>query len=189
MRRLLFFMMVSLDGYYQRPNGDIDWHVVDEEFNDFAIAQLNSIDTIVFGRATYELMASYWPTPMALSDDPVVAGKMNETAKLVFSRTLAQADWNNTRLVRDHVAEEINRLKQQPGKDMIIFGSGDLAVSLAEQGLIDEYRIMVAPVALGAGKPLFQGLKQQLNLKLVKTQTFRVGNVLLCYQPAPATGA
>lgn len=188
MQRLLLFMMVSLDGYYQRPNGEIDWHVVDDEFNEFAIAQLDSVSALVFGRVTYQGMASYWPTPQALEDDPAVTKRMNQLPKIVISRTLERADWNNTRLVRDNAAQEIARLKAQADKDLIIFGSGDLVVSLAEQGLIDEYRIMVAPVVLGAGKSLFHGLKHDLKLELLKTQTFRVGNVLLYYQPAPATG-
>src|SRR5215470_7634789 len=101
MRKLKFFMMVSLDGYYQRPNGDIDWHMVDEEFNDFAIEQLNEVGTLVFGRVTYEGMASYWPTPDAIANDPAVAGMMNAIPKVVFSTTLDKADWNNTRLIKN----------------------------------------------------------------------------------------
>jgi dihydrofolate reductase len=129
-------------------------------------------------------MASYWPTPEALKNDPIVAGKMNQLPKIVFSKTLEKAEWNNTRLVKENFVEEISKLKQQPGKDLIIFGSSDLAVSFIQQGLIDEFQIMVNPVVLGRGKALFAGIEEQLNLKLIQTRTFRSGNVLLYYEPA-----
>ncbi len=183
MRKVIFFMLTTLDGFYEGPNREIDWHNVDEEFNEFAIEQLNTIDTLLFGRVTYQLMASYWPTPEAIKNDPIVAGKMNNTPKIVFSRTLSTAEWQNTRLVKENVAQEIAKLKQQPGKDIAIFGSSDLATSFIQPGLIDEYRIMVNPVVLGSGKPLFKGIKDKLNLKLKKARTFRSGNVLLYYQP------
>ncbi len=183
MRKLIFFMLTTLDGFFEGPNREIDWHNVDEEFNEFAINQLNEMDTLLFGRVTYQLMASYWPTEAAIRDDPVVADKMNNLPKIVFSRTLSSVEWQNTRLVKENVAEEILKLKQQPGKDMAIFGSSDLAVTLMKHGLIDEYRIMVNPVVLGSGKPLFKGLNDRLQLNLVKTRTFRSGNVLLYYKP------
>jgi dihydrofolate reductase len=184
MRKVIFFMLTTLDGFYEGPNGEIDWHSVDEEFNQFAIDQLNSVDVLLFGRVTYALMASYWPTPAATTNDPIVADKMNHLPKIVFSKTLSAVDWENTRLVKENAAEEILKLKRQPGKDLIIFGSSDLAVTLIRQGVIDEYRIMLNPVVLGDGKPLFKGIKDKLNLQLVKTKTFGSGNVLLCYQPA-----
>ncbi len=183
MRNVLFFMLVSLDGYFEGPNGDISWHQVDDEFNDFSIEQLNSVDTLLFGRVTYQGMASYWPTPAATTDDPIVADKMNTIPKIVFSRTLEKAEWNNTRLIRDNVGEAVTKLKQQPGKDLIIFGSSNLAASFAEMGLIDEYRIMVSPVVIGEGTPLFKGIHQPLKLKLLKTRTFSNGNVLHYYRP------
>jgi dihydrofolate reductase len=173
-------MLVSLDGYFEGPDGGIDWHRVDEEFNAFALEQLNSVDTLLFGRVTYQGMASYWPTVPA---GDAIADKMNSIPKIVFSRTLEKADWNNTRLIKDNVAVEVTKLKQQPGRDMIIFGSSDLAAGFAEMGLIDEYRIMVSPVVLGGGKSLFKGVHHQLPLKLVKTRTFGNGNVLLSYHP------
>lgn len=183
MRKLIFFMMTSLDGFYEGPGHSIDWHNVDEEFNEFANAQLDSVDVLLFGRVTYEGMAAYWPTAMAVKDDPVIAAAMNSKAKLVFSRTLASADWQNTRLVKDNIAEEVTSLKAQPGKDLIIFGSSDLSVTLIEAGLIDEFRIMINPLALGEGKSLFKGLQSRLNLELIKTRAFKSGNVLLYYRP------
>lgn len=183
MRNLFLFMMVTLDGFFEGPDHSIDWHNVDEEFNDFAIDQLDEIDTLLFGRVTYEGMASYWPTPVAIEDDPVVAGKMNAIPKIVFSRTLDRADWSNSRLVKENIAEEISQLKQQPGRDLAIFGSANLTMSLLQMGLVDELRLMVNPVVLGEGKPLFADIHEKLNLKLIKTRVFRSGNVLLCYQP------
>ena len=183
MRNVLFFMLVSLDGFFEGPNGDISWHQVDEEFNDFAIQQLDSVDTLLFGRVTYQGMASYWPTPTAMKNDPIITEKMNAIPKIVFSRTLDRAEWNNTRLIKANIADEISKLKQQPGKDLIIFGSSNLAASFAEMGLIDEYRIMVSPVVIGEGTPLFKGIHQQLKLKLLKTRIFGNGNVLHYYRP------
>lgn len=181
MRKLYFFMMTTANGLYERGPWEIDWHNTDEEFNDFAIEQLDQMDTLVFGRKTYEGMVGYWPTPEAIASDPIVAGKMNGMAKVVVSRTLARADWSNTRVVRD--PEAIRALKREPGKDALLIASSDLAVSLGALGLIDEYRIMVNPIALPKGKPVLQGLTADLKLELLRTRTFKNGNVLLNYTP------
>jgi dihydrofolate reductase len=183
MRKVLFFMMVTLDGFFEGPNHSIDWHNVDEEFNMFANAQLDSVDMLLFGRITYELMAAYWPTPSAAKDDPLIAKKMNQTPKIVFSRTLNNTAWQNTRLIKENIVEEISKLKAEPGKDLILFGSSDLSVTLIQYGLIDEFRIMVNPVVLGNGTTLFNGIRERLNLRFQKAQTFHSGNVLLYYQP------
>src|SRR5438067_8189322 len=127
MRKVFLFMMVTLDGFFEGPNQEIDWHNVDEEFNEFAIQQLNEVDTLLFGRVTYQLMASYWPAPIALESDPIVADKMNAVPKIVFSKTLDKAEWVNSRLVKENVAEEIAKLKQQQGRDLAIFGGATLA--------------------------------------------------------------
>lgn len=179
MKKLYFFMMTTANGLYERGPWQIDWHNTDEEFNDFAIEQLDRMDTLVFGRKTYEGMVGYWTTPEAIEADPIVAGKMNGMAKVVVSKTLARADWSNTRVVRD--PEAIAALKREPGKDALLIGSSDLAVSLGALGLIDEYRIMVNPIALGNGKPVLQGLAADLKLRLLRTRTFTNGNVLLTY--------
>ena len=175
--------MVTLDGFFEGPNQDINWHRVDEEFNEFAIQQLNEIGTLLFGRITYEMMSSYWPTDLAISDDPEVAGLMNRLPKVVFSKTLNAAEWTNTKLIKENIVDEVLKLKQQTGKDIAIFGSSNLAVALAEGGLIDEYRMIVNPVFLGQGTPLLKGIKEKLNLKLLSTRTFTNGNVLLIYAP------
>jgi dihydrofolate reductase len=183
MRKLLSFMVVTLDGYYEGPDGEFDWPNVDDEFNDFAVSQINDIDTLLFGRTTYEGMASYWPTPAALEGDPVVADLMNTIPKVVFSSTLDTADWQNSRLVKENVAEAIAELKQQPGKDLAIFGSPTLTASLIEEGLVDELRVMVHPILLGDGKSLFSALHRRVPVKLERTTVFRSGNVLLHYRP------
>ena len=175
--------MVSLDGYFEGPNREIDWHNVDGEFNDFAIEQLNSAGGLIFGRITYELMAGYWRSKEATTNDPIVAAKMNSIPKIVFSKTLEKADWNNTRLVKGDANDEIKRLKEESGKDIYIFGSSGLSTTFIQHNLIDEIRVIVNPVILGKGRPLFEGLKKYHKLKLIKTRTFKSGNVLLCYEP------
>ena len=173
--------MLTLDGFFEGPNRDIGWHNVDAEFNDFAVEQLGKTDLLLFGRVTYELMASYWPTPAALEDDPIVAQTMNSIAKIVFSTTLQEADWNKTRLVKKNAPEEIVKLKEQSGKDIAIFGSSDLVVSLMQTEVIDEFRLMINPVILGSGKTLFTGIQDKINLRLTEAKTFKSGNVLLYY--------
>lgn len=181
MRRLISFNMMTLDGFFEGPNHDINWHNVDDEFNEYAIAQLYTVDTLVFGRVTCELMASYWPTPEAVQNDPVVANLRNTTPKIVFSRSLSSVDWANTRLLRGDAVQELATLKQQAGKDLFIFGSANLSASLLAHGMIDEFRVMVNPVLLGRGTPLFQDVPGPLHLELVNARTFRNGNVLLTY--------
>ena len=141
------------------------------------------MDTLLFGRVTYQLMASYWPSATAATNDPIVADKMNNLSKIVFSKTLSSVEWNNTRLIKENIGEEISNLKKKPGKDIAIFSSSDLALTFIQLDLIDEYRIIVNPVVLGDGKSLFKGIKDKLDLKLVKTKSFKSGNVLLYYQP------
>lgn len=183
MRKIIFQMMITVDGFFEGPNKELDWHVVDEEFINYAIDLLNSVDTILFGRVTYQMMAAYWPTPAAIADDPIVAERMNNLPKIVFSPTLEKVEWQNSRLVTGNIAEIVAKLKQQPGKDMVIFGSSDLAVAFTKLGLIDEYRIIVNPVVLGSGKTLFKGFNDRLKLKLIETKTFSSGTVLLRYHP------
>jgi dihydrofolate reductase len=182
-RKLVSFMVVTLDGYYEGPDGEFDWPNVDDEFYEFSISQLNDIDTLLFGRVTYEGMASFWPTPAALEADPAVAERMNAISKIVFSSTLDTADWQNTRLVDGNVADTVTELKQQPGMDLALFGSPSLTVRLLEQGLVDELRVMVHPILLGAGKSLFRGLNERVPVQLTRTTTFSSGNVLLRYRP------
>jgi len=184
MRKIFAFLVVTVDGYYEGPNQEFDWPIVDDEFNEFAVEQLDEADTLLFGRVTYELMAAYWPSAAAERDDPKVASRMNSFSKIVVSRTLERAEWANTRIIDDDVIDELARLKQQPGKDIAILGSSDLTVSLLRQGIVDELRIMVNPIVLGDGKSLFRTADERISLKLLKSRTFSSGNVLLYYQPA-----
>jgi len=183
MRKVIVFNFVTLDGYFKGPKEDISWHRHGAEENEYAAEGLKSGNMLLFGRVTYEMMASYWPTPVAIKNDPIVAAGMNNADKIVFSRTLKKAVWNNTRLVKDNIVEEIKKMKQLPGKDMTLLGSGSILTQFAEQGLIDEYQIMVDPVVLGDGTPIFKNIKHKLDLKLTRTRTFKSGVVLLCYQP------
>jgi dihydrofolate reductase len=183
MRNVVLSMQVSLDGFIARPKGEFDWHLVDGEVNEYAKDLLNSFDTLVFGRVTYELMASYWPT--AITNDPAeaqIAERLNTLPKVVFSRTLKKVEWRNSRLAQGGIVEEILKMKEQPGKDIGIGGTSIVTV-LAPLGLIDEYRILLVPVVLGSGKPLFNDIEDRIDLKLRTTKTFGSGLVLLDYQP------
>ncbi len=184
MSRLFAFNMVTLDGYFEGPDHDISWHNVDAEFNEFAIAQLNEIGTLIFGRATYEMMAAYWSTPQARADDRNVADLMNELPKVVVSRTISKPAWQNSRPVADHVGEQLTALKQQSRKDLAVFGSANLLRSLMEMDLVDEHRLIINPLLLGGGTPLFQRPTARLGLELIRSRTFSNGNVLLCYEPS-----
>ena len=184
MRRIFQFNMMTLDGFFAGPAGEIDWHNVDKEFNDFAVEQLKEIGALVFGRITYELMAGYWPKPSAVKNDPIVAERMNNLPKVVFSRTLNNVEWNNARLVKGDAHRELSRLKEGTGKDVAIFGSANLAAGLLEAGLIEELRVMVNPVILGTGMPLFPNADVRRRVKLLSSRTFRSGNVLLRYEVA-----
>ncbi len=189
MSKMILFNLVTLDGYFEGTNREIDWHVVDEEFNEFAVDQLETVDLLIFGRKTYELMASYWPTLTALTDDPIIAERMNSIQKLVFSKTLDKVTWSNSLLMKEIIPEEIIYLKQESEKEMMIFGSANLASSLTKLNLIDEYRIMINPVVLGKGNPLFQNVAHPLNFKLTDSRVFHSGNVLLYYEPVKTTSA
>ena len=183
MKKVILFNMITLDGFFSGPAGEIDWHQVDDEFNTFAIGQLEASGGLIFGRVTYQLMAGYWPTPMAVQTDPEVAEKMNSITKFVVSRRLKTADWNNTRVINQDLLAEITRLKQQDCGDLLVLGSANLAASLMRENLIDEYRLMVNPIILGSGIPMFAEVHQPLTIKWIYTRSFHNGNVLLTYAP------
>jgi dihydrofolate reductase len=183
MRKLGVFNLVTLDGYFAGPGGDISWHNVDAEFQELADKASNSGNTLLFGRVTYELMVKYWTSREALKNDPVVARGMNSSQKVVFSRSLNKVEWVNTRLVKSDMVEEVRKLKQQNGNDLTILGSGSIVAQLSQAGLIDEYQVLLNPVVLGKGRTMFEGVKKNLALKLTKTRVFGNGNVLLWYEP------
>ncbi len=182
MRKLIADMMMSLDGYFEGPDREIDWFAWDKDLQKLSIDQLNEVDTILLGRSAYELFANYWPTPAAAAENPAIVSAMNALPKVVFSRTLKKVGWHNSRLVRERVAEEIFELKGQAGKDMVTYGGAGLLASLSRLGLIDEYRLRINPIVLGRGRPLFQDVRASLNLKLLKTETLGSGVVTLFYR-------
>lgn len=184
MRKLIVFNSVSLDGYFVDANGDMRWaHRPDAEWNSFTTENASGGGVLLFGRKTYDLMASYWPTPMAMQKDPVVAEGMNNLSKVVFSKTMDKASWKNTRLVNSDMASEVRKMKEESGDGMAILGSGTIVAQLAQEGLIDEYQIALIPVVLGAGRTMFGSTKHRLNLTLQKTRVFGNGNVVLWYEP------
>jgi dihydrofolate reductase len=186
MRNLIVFNQVSLDGCFVDMRGDMSWaHNAnkDEEWDAFVAGNARGGGLLVFGRITYELMASYWPTSVAIRNDPVVAERMNNLPKIVFSRTLEKASWNNTKLVKNGMAAEIRKLKNESGTGMAIMGSGSIVSQLAQAGLIDQFQVVLCPIVLGKGRTMFEGVQDRLNLKLVKTRAFGNGNVVLWYEP------
>ncbi|MDE2188539.1 MAG: dihydrofolate reductase family protein [Patescibacteria group bacterium] len=183
MRKIIVQEMITVDGFFAGLHGEINWHNVDVEFNEQAIIFLDTVDTLIFGHTTYDLMASYWPTPEGLKDDPLVATKMNALAKIIFSKTLKNAVWSNSKVLNEINPEKILEMKRSRGKNIAIFGSGTIVSALADMGLVDEYRLIINPIILREGKILFAHMKKNQNLKLVSTKTFKSGNVLLCYVP------
>lgn len=184
MRKVTVFNQVSLDGYFTDSAGDMSWaHRSDPEWNAFAAdnARRNAGGVLLFGRITYEMMASFWPTPQAKAFAPDLAEDMNGLSKVVFSRTLEEVTWANTRLVKTDMLEEVRALKQGSGNHIAVMGSGTIVSQLAQAGLVDEYQMVVNPMVLGSGRTLFEGVTKPLSLKLTKTRAFTNGNVVLYY--------
>ncbi|MFG2528789.1 dihydrofolate reductase family protein [Streptomyces sp. NPDC048516] len=186
MRKIILSMSVSLDGFIEGPDRQIDWHQVDDELHRHLNEQLRQMGAFMSGRVTHELMAQFWPTA---DTDPSITGPMAEfagiwrdTPKIVFSRTLERADWNTT-IMREVVPEEIRALKAQPGGDLAL-GGADLAAAFMAHGLIDEYHVYVHPVLIGRGKPLFPATDATTFLRLAGTRAFGNGVVLLHYRRA-----
>ena len=173
--------MVSLDGFIEDANKKIDWHVWDKEMDKYMNGFLDKIDIILLGRVAYQLMESYWPT--AEAEDSLITEKMNTLQKIVFSKTLKEAHWNNTTVIRENITEEIARLKQLPGKNLVIFGGADIISTFMRLSLFDEFHIIVNPVVLGSGTPLFKNIDDKQNLRLLKTHSFKCGNTVLSYEP------
>jgi dihydrofolate reductase len=187
MPRLHVFNNTTLDGYFTDPNGDISWAYAgndDPEYQKFVAENAKGGDTLVLGRKTYEMMASYWPTPEASKNQPDVAEGMNKLRKIVFSKTLKDLSWNNSVLVNGDAVAEIRKLKAGEGKHMTILGSGTIISQLAPAGLIDQYQLLVNPVVLGDGRTMFDGVEKPLNLELTETRAFSNGKVLMTYASA-----
>lgn len=183
MGKVSVFNFTTLNGFYKGTNEDISWHKHVDQESEFAENSLQADNILLFGRVTYQMMTGYWPTPMAMEQDATIAEGMNRSEKIVFSNTLKSAEWNNTRIINGDIITEVTKLKRTSAKDMTILGSGTIVTQLADHDLIDRYLIMIDPVAIGKGTPLFNNLKRNLALKLTDTKVFKSGVILLSYIP------
>ena len=187
MKKIIVFNHISLDGFFVGANGDSGWahkNTDDPEYATWVAGNAGGDADFLFGRITYELMAGYWPTPMAKQQMPEVAEAMNKRRKLVFSKTLNKADWNNTKLIKGELVQEVKKIKSESGPDILIFGSGTIISQLAAENLIDTYMMVMSPVVLGKGRTMFEGLKEMKDLKLTGSRAFKNGKVLLNFEPA-----
>jgi dihydrofolate reductase len=182
MKKLRMFNFITLNGFYKDIANDIGWHTHGVEESDFSNEMLKQNNILLFGRVTYQMMAAFWPTDMAINSMPQVAHRMNDAEKIVFSKTLKKADWKNTTIIEEDIIEKVKRIKQTAHKDLTILGSGSIVNQFAEAGLIDTYQLLLDPIAIGKGTPLFHDIKQHLNLSLVDTRVFKSGSVLLTYE-------
>ena len=186
MRHLIFFMHTSLDGFVAGPNGEMDWINLDDAMFDFVATMTDQADTALYGRVTYEMMQSYWPTagddPNASKHDKEHSAWYNKVSKIVLSKTLSAKGLDNTTVISDQLVDNINKIKKQDGKNILIFGSPTASLSLLSHGLIDEFWLFVNPILLGHGTPLFKEVIEKTNLKLVETKTFSSGVVALHYE-------
>ena len=185
-RSLAVFNNVTLDGYFTGPGGDLGWaHLAaaDPEFDAFVGENASGGGMLLLGRVTYDMMVKWWPTPMAMEQMPVVAEGMNRMPKLVFSRTMSRAEWSNTTVEKGDPVETVRRMKAAAGSDMTILGSGSIVAQLAGAGLIDEYQVVMNPVALGKGRTMFEGVGAPVRLRLTRSRIFRQGKVFLSYAP------
>jgi dihydrofolate reductase len=186
MTKVSVFNSVSLDGYFTDPGGDMSWaHKNDPEWTKFSTDNAQGTDgAFLFGRKTYELMKSFWPTEQARQQMPQIAHTMNAKQKIVFSKTVKDATWQNTRLVHGSPVEEVHKLKQGNAPDLLVMGSGTIIAQLAEADLIDDYTIIVCSLVLGAGRTMFEGVKRKIPLKLTRSRSFANGNVVNWYERA-----
>lgn len=185
MRKLTVFNFITLNGFYKGTDNDTSWHRHGEEEGQYSADAMKSESILLFGRITYEMMASWWPTPMAAEAYPEVAKGMNSAEKILFSNSIEDPKWNNTRVMNGDITEKIRQIKQQPGKDLTILGSGSVVSQFADAGLIDQYQIMIDPVALPSGTPIFNGIKNGFRLELTDTKIFKSGTIVLTYKPIP----
>jgi dihydrofolate reductase len=195
MRRIVMFNRVSADGYFAAPDGNLDWVVPEEQLDKAGADSLSDSDTILLGRRTYEMFESFWPHALddtATAADPHSAGRrspeiramavwINNAIKLVVSKTRKEVTWKNSRLLHDVDAREIDDIKRQPGKTIMIFGSGSIVSQLTQHDLIDEYHFIVGPILLGGGQSLVTGVSKRSSLNLLEAKQYPSGNVALRY--------
>jgi len=185
--KLTVFNQISMDGFFTDANNDMSWahkDPDDSEWNEFVAGNAEGGSVLLFGRITYEMMAGFWPTPAAAQMNPVVARNMNAMKKVVFSKTMKSASWNNTELINGHLESEIQKLKKEAEGDITILGSGTIVSQLAAAGLIDEYSIVVNPLILGSGRTMFESVDNNIDLELQSTRVFKNGSVFMSFLPA-----
>ncbi len=187
MRKVIFLIHVTLDGFTAGPNGEMDWIVYNEDVEQYAHELHSTTDAAIYGRVTYQMMEWYWPkaltNPESTSGDLAHARWLDSATKIVVSKTLESVQWEPAVLIRDNIAEEMNKIKQQTGKDLWLLGSPTLAQTFMQLGLIDEYRLNISPVVLGSGKRLFENMDKPLTLKLLEAKTLKGGVAALRYEP------
>jgi dihydrofolate reductase len=195
MRKLLMFNRVSADGYFASDSGDLSWTVPDEAIDRSGAERMPEVDAMLFGRRTYQAFESFWPNALgdsATAEDPHAPGRrsptllamatwINQTEKLVFSKTLSRVSWQNSRLLGEFEPNAVRALKEKPGKNLIVFGSGSIVSLLTEHGLIDEYQFVVGPLLLGSGRALVTGVSNSVRLELLEAKPYPSGNVVLRY--------
>ena len=180
MATLSIFNFLSANGFFKGPNDDISWHLHGEEEGNFSDENSQGGNILLFGRKTFQMMESFWPTEEAMNMYPITAEAMNKAEKIVFSKTLKEVKWNNSRIIRDNLVEEIKKLKA--GKTNItILGSGSIITQLADHNLIDEYSLMIDPIFIGNGTSFVQNLQQNVKLKFKDSRSFKSGTVVLNY--------
>jgi dihydrofolate reductase len=185
MRRLQAFIQMSVDGFFTDANGDMSWaHKQDDEWNAFVSGNAGGEGALLFGRVTYDQMASFWPTAAAAARMPAVAAGMNRMQKYVVSRHLDRLTWANTTLVTGDLIGAVKDLKRQTGPDLVILGSGSIVSQLTQARLIDEYQIVMNPIVLGRGRTVFETVTDRAHLTLTKSRSFSNGNVVLWYESA-----
>lgn len=183
MRKIIACEWLSLDGFFSGINGETDWFYWDKEIESYFKNFQRGIDTLLFGRVTYDIMKAYWPTDAAASEDPSITSHLNDSKKIVYSKAGVGADWNNTEVKQAIVPGEIITLKQEAGKDIVIYGSGSIISQLTSLGMIDEYLLAMNPMILGKGKPLFQQQEKPLHWQLTESHSFTNGLIILRYKP------
>jgi dihydrofolate reductase len=195
MRRIIAFNRVSADGYFSAPDGNLDWVVPEDQLDKEATRNMSGQGTLMFGRRTYEMFASFWPQQVenpAGAEDPHSRGRrppemhamavfINDAVKIVFSRTLKDVRWKNSRIINKLEPRAVEAIKSEPGKDIMIFGSGSIVSQLAQHNLIDEYQFVVGPVFLGDGRTLISGVSKKVPLQLAEAKPYESGNVMLRY--------
>jgi dihydrofolate reductase len=186
MRKVVVFMHMSLDGFVSDTNGGLEWATYDEELARYADTLVEKVGSPMYGRVTYQLMEGYWPTvlkdPKAGEHSLKHARWVEDVPKVVFSKSLDKVTWNNTRLIKDNIGEEVRKLKEEPGKDLVIFGSPGLVETFHELDLVDEYWLTLHPTALGAGKSLFGNLKKKIDLKQIGSHQLKSGVIAINYE-------